>query len=701
MRPITLVALFIVLLSAVLPYRRAGENGFVYDDIAIVQDNPRTQDLGHVSEIFQTEYWNDRNIPSRLYRPVTLVSYAMERTFFGPSPFHFHLTNVALHALVSGLVLLSCLSLLGTSAASVIASTAASVLFAVHPLHSEAVAGIVGRAELLAALFTLIAWRAVGVSGWLRFLAPLAAFLALCSKESAALVVPIVFLSPWLPAEGDWSPRRAASRGLRALLWLAPGLLTWAVLRAHALRSIPTPRVDAADNPMAAASLLERLATAFSVFLRYLQLHAWPVNLAPDYSPQAVRLVHFGSPGALIGMAIFIAGIVLCWRLLFARLDVGDEKRSLAFALGWFLLGVLVVGNFLIVIGTAMAERLVYLPGIGLFLGLAILLHQALTRFDRAESTARVTPVRAAVGVFVLALATVWSSASDARTQAWRSPRTLFTRAVIDQPRSFRVWNALGEIQMKEGDAASARVSFERSLSLLPEHVGTITNLLAAQLTMGDDAAAAATAETLQQARPTDPRPRWVLALLRARSGDLQGARTEGEQALSLDPNSRAAHYVLADIAARAGDDAAATRELGTAFGSGSDSTQVLREVGSTLVRLALWPEAARVYRRLYAKQSDWLTGNTLAWSLVNEARSRSAQHDVLLLEALSVAQSALAITPAPARKYVLDTLAAAQWEAGRRSEAVATMEKLRSEFPWEDAYLRKLESFRARLNES
>ena len=661
-------AILLLIIAAILPYRGAGQNGFVYDDILIVQDNARVQDLHHIGEIFRTEYWNDPNLPSRLYRPATLLTYAVERTIFGPSPGHFHLVNVKLHVLASLLVLGATLLLLRRREGGEAAALLTALLFAVHPLHSEAVAGIVGRAELLATIFVLMALAALHRGGRWRWVAPIAALAGLLSKESALVIVPLAALI----AMRDERPR--LPRAARNLLWIAPALLVWWLLRASALNGIPAPKISASDNPIAGAPLAEHLATASAVFARYVGLHLWPAHLSPDYSPNAVRLVGLGDPMALLGLALVIAFAVVALRGL--RRDARDP---IAFGLAWWLSGMLVVGNFVVVIGTAMAERLTYLPGIGLFLAGAELLRRVIAGAPAWR--------RAIVIAGVSALALVSVVATSARTAAWRSPRTLFEQASIDQPQSFRVWAVLGELQMKEGQLTEARASLAKAHALFPSDGRTTANLLAAELTLGNDAAAIEQARALAAAQPNDARPHAILALLHARQASWEEARREVDTGLALDASSRPLHYVAAKIARESG---------GEVEVAAADSIDALRQLGPLFVRLALWPEAVDVYRGLHRTQKDWATANALAWSLVNRARAGGVEKERDLAEARAAAEEALASVPAPSRKYVLDTLAAAEWESGDRARAIQTLERLQAEFPWEDGYRRKLESFRA-----
>ena len=140
-----------VALLATAVYVNSLGNGFAYDDETILQNREVLHNLANVGELVTAEYW-PAMFHSALYRPLTLLSFAVDWAVWKGSPFGFHLVNVALHAFVAALVALLLLRLFPWWAA-----LAGGAVFAVHPVHTEAVANVVGRGELLVALFALTA----------------------------------------------------------------------------------------------------------------------------------------------------------------------------------------------------------------------------------------------------------------------------------------------------------------------------------------------------------------------------------------------------------------------------------------------------------------------------------------------------------------------------------------------------------------
>jgi hypothetical protein len=144
-------AAVLVALLAIAAYLNSFGNGFAYDDNGIVTQNP-TVTSGDWRSALQSPWWPNAEGGAGLYRPVTSASFAAEWELFGGAPLGFHVGNVAVHALAS-LLVLALLSGLGAGAGA----TVGAALFAIHPVHTEAVANVVGRAEIYAACFYLAA----------------------------------------------------------------------------------------------------------------------------------------------------------------------------------------------------------------------------------------------------------------------------------------------------------------------------------------------------------------------------------------------------------------------------------------------------------------------------------------------------------------------------------------------------------------
>jgi len=176
-----------VAIAAAAPYANVVRCGFVYDDHGAIEEAPLIHSLGNTWTLLASDTWiGATRQPSGLYRPLTSLSFALNWALTGASPAPFHAVNVALHVVVC-LLLFAALRRLGAGSST---SFAAAVLFAVHPLHTEAVTWIVGRAELIGAAFFLGGWlvhlRRDDADPRVGSLVALLYFLAMIGKESAA-----------------------------------------------------------------------------------------------------------------------------------------------------------------------------------------------------------------------------------------------------------------------------------------------------------------------------------------------------------------------------------------------------------------------------------------------------------------------------------------------------------------------------------
>ena len=251
-------------------YLNALNNPFVYDDQDTVVANPSLGDLSNIRFI----------LTHSPFRPVTNASYAIDAAIWGLTPIGFHLTNVLLHGAVVLLLYIFLRTACGDARARMGDATGpqpmddwlgfgGAVLFAVHPLMSEAVGYISGRSELLCGMFfisTLLLARAALERGGARWLAAaVTALLALLSKE-VALALPVVLLAyDWLLFPGEPVARRR-----RLWLLFVPGVLVLALAAGF--------RLSVAAGPLSAETPLLNLLTQAIVIWRYLALFFVPVG---------------------------------------------------------------------------------------------------------------------------------------------------------------------------------------------------------------------------------------------------------------------------------------------------------------------------------------------------------------------------------------------------------------------------------------
>jgi protein O-mannosyl-transferase len=419
--------LLIVFVAAVALYLPAAQYGFVQDDRAIIVSNPAAHSVGAALAAFDDPYW-PRETGAGLYRPVTILSYAIDWTLSGGRPGWIHLMN----ALCNGLAAVLFTVLLARWLPPLSAS-AAGLVFAWHPVHVEAVASLVGRAELLVAVGILGAVVAARRGKWA--VAVLCAALAMFSKEHGVIVGVVILLDNWLhPAP---YPKR---------FWVALGVVTAGFLAAwFAIGWV-------GENDAAAVfygrNAFGRLAIALPAALRAAALLVWPMSLSVDYSPQVIPARSGFSFAALLGLCVVVlipALVVVCRR----------RAPAIAFAAGVAALSCVPTANLFFASGVTLAERNLYL---------AIALPAALVGWLVTGLAARRGARVAALAALTVALAAGWRS--FARLPVWRDNRALLVTLLVEHPESYRAHAAAAAVYAGLHDTTSARREYRIADSL-------------------------------------------------------------------------------------------------------------------------------------------------------------------------------------------------------------------------------------------
>jgi len=432
--------------AAAIVYLPALGNSFALDDGAIVERNPSAHSVGAALRAFDQAYWPAENGAGQ-WRPLVILSFAVDWQVAGGSPVWLHAVNVLWHAAATALVVAVLACYVPESAA-----LAGGLLFAVHPVHVEAVANLVGRAELMAAVFLLgavllgrLIRRRVqqGRSTLaLEFALVASVACALLSKEHSAIAVALLALD-------DLASRGRFARALPWRDYAAVALLTvgWFVLRRP---------VDAGESFAMVAptffhlGVVGRLSTMLPVVFVVARLMVWPFDLSADYGPALVpRLEHLTVLG--------VAGLVLL--LALAALAAVSWRRRRALAVGLLLVALawLPTSNLLFPTGIVLAERTLYLASVGLSLVAAAV-------FERLEASR----LRGRTAWLAGAVLVAFAYRTAVQVPVWRSNRALVLWSLETHPESYRQHQAAARALVRAGDLASALRQYDLALELYP-----------------------------------------------------------------------------------------------------------------------------------------------------------------------------------------------------------------------------------------
>lgn len=487
----------VVVAIAVFLYLPSLSFGFVYDDAAVVER--QSQVTGQAwGAILVSPYHvgPDERVATGLYRPLTILSLALNHALSGLRPWSYHLVNVVLHALAALLVLEAADAL----RAPPLAGLTGAILFAVHPVHVEAVANVSGRAELLSTVFALAALvaylrsarRADTFDAKGAVLVALFTAAAVFSKENALTLLGIVAL---------WELLQSASWRRKAigLASLAFPIVVYLAARALVLGrlSLPPTAVTPIENPIVGLAAVPRAATVLGVFTHAVSLVLTPVRLSPDYGfADTMALPSLASIEALTGAVLLFAiagGVIVAWK----------RAPLVAFALGGAVTAYAIVSNAFVVIGTILGDRLLYFPSVFVCLALGL----------AAAWCAESGRPRSAVFA-VAAVALVFTVRSAIYVPKWKSDDTLFEYAARAAPASVRCVGAWGARLAERGDLVDGRRLLDRAVTLAPDFIPNLLNRAAAAMAAGDLDAARRDATHVLELDPDDAVARRQLAAI-------------------------------------------------------------------------------------------------------------------------------------------------------------------------------------------
>lgn len=449
------VAVLLALL-ALASYANALSGEFVLDDGRAVVNNRCVVEQPGPACAFTSDFWGRpaRQV-GRTYRPLTVLSFALDWAWGNGRPWAFHLVNVLLHA---GATLAVFALLLGLTRQKIWPSAAGAALFATMAVHTEAVAGIVGRADLLATLLVVGALtvihrglRAPADESRVRRVLTLA--LALALYAAGLLAHELAVLAPVLVLACDWASGRWPGIRRQLPLYAALGLVTagYVVLRLVVLGRLVGPPPELLANPAVAASAGGRLLFALASFTRAARVILVPLNLSAEYGYAEVTV-----PRSVLDAEV-LTGLALLGLLL---LGVVLVRRSVLVAAGCgvLLCGLLLLSNGPVLLPTAFGERLLYLPSLGAAMVLGGLLEIGVTGAGHKA---------AIVALLVLGLGNLVIGLS--RNRDWRDPVSLFESATRACPQSARAHLNLGCALNKAGRHADAVAPLRRAIAIYPE----------------------------------------------------------------------------------------------------------------------------------------------------------------------------------------------------------------------------------------
>jgi tetratricopeptide (TPR) repeat protein len=446
--------IIIILLPLVLYVNTAGHRYALDDSLVITKNNFTRQGFKGIPKILTNDaftgfFGQDKDlVEGGRYRPLAQVTFAVEYEFSEKNPFLSHSINILLYGL-SCLLFYRFLLLCGFKSGSYFGVAFwTSLIFAAHPLHTEVVANIKGRDELLALLFSLmtgiILLRAIKNQYQINIKTAIIAFLAftlaLLSKEMSVVFLLIIPLIVYMHTK-DWSLL------LKAITPMAVALIFYGLLRVNATGfDFGAPSNELMNNPFLEAQGSEKAGTILYVLGKYLQLLILPHPLTFDYYPYHIKLVEITNLKVILAILIYAILIFLCVYYLF-------RNKKTGIALFIYLVSLLPVSNIFINVGSFMNERFAYFAS----MGFAIVMGQLIYFLFRRNKMVAI--------LLVLIMIPAYSLKTIQRNTVWKDDYTLFTHDVNTSFESAKSNLTAGGIILEKAIGTNNNVQREKMIN--------------------------------------------------------------------------------------------------------------------------------------------------------------------------------------------------------------------------------------------
>ena len=428
-------AILVLMAVSFLLYYQCIAYGYILDDLMVITGNSFTKKgFGGIWDILTTEsfegYFGEKKdlVQGNRYRPLSIMTFAAEYGLMGgTAPRFSHVINIILYGL-AGVVLMMNLDMMfrNFKAKSWWFSVPfiASLIFILHPVHTEAVANIKGRDEIMSMLLALTSLYGVlryadhRKTAWMIW-AAVSYFLALLSKENAITFLAVIPLTVYFFTRSGWPVIS------RSMVWILAATVVYLILR---FNTAGVPKfnqqiTDLMNNPFLGMKPDEKAGTILYTLGKYIKLLLWPHPLSHDYYPYAIPKTSLFSPIPALSLLVYVALAVVGLRGL-------RSKSVYAYSILFFLATLSIVSNIVINVGTFMNERFIFMASAGFCIAAAYFLCVHLPRLTALGDKVAM----GLLGLMVLGLGTM----TFLRVPVWENAITLNRAAVEVSPNSAR-----------------------------------------------------------------------------------------------------------------------------------------------------------------------------------------------------------------------------------------------------------------------
>jgi len=560
------------------------KNDFVWDDIFFIVHNNYIKNLNFLPQYFYSAKTYAARPDYFIFRPLRTVIFALEYKLWGLNPFGFHLTNIILHILNVLLVYFLISKLSGKKNLGFITA----LIFSLHPAQTEAVSWVKGRADLLFVLFFLLGFLAFlkreekEDSIWESILIYLSYFLALLSKIMAItfpfiLILYKIGLGKKKDGDGEKSGRGIVGRD--KFLFFNLFLITSAFLLT---RHLVIGRTS--QSAYLGGSAYYTFLTMLRVFPAYLKIIIFPLNLIADYS--GIKISHsITEPEVILSLFFYlvvICSLVFSWR----------KNRLIFFALSFFFVTLIPVANIIPTM-QFMAERFLYLPSLGIFLTLALLIN---------KSAAILSSRKLILWLLVSLLIINFIPLTINRNACWRNEITLWEETRTRAPHSSRIIENLAFAYLNAGRPDKAIPLLKKMLPRSKKKYKILDYLGLACYHKNEMEKAKYYFEEAARLNPAFGPSYGHLGILFGKEKKYELSKKYLEKAIELDPDSTQTSYYYNNLGLtlkNKGLDEKAEEMFKLALLKNPDNIEALKNLGAIFWKEGKWQEVISIYKKL------------------------------------------------------------------------------------------------------
>jgi tetratricopeptide (TPR) repeat protein len=514
----------IIILVTILCFANSLSGEFICDDHVLIEENPDIKAISNIFHLLLGTYWGEGN-PNGLYRPLTHISFALNFFVNGLNTYGYHLVNILVHTINA--LLIYWISERYTKIKSL--SLLCALLFSAHPVHSEAVAAIYGRPELMATMFLLIAWCFFIKSSQNNFwyvLSLISYFLSLLCKESGIVFVGILLLVH-ICQETSWTTRLKPSPKLLGYILTT---IPYLILRVAVTKVLGIPK---GGQILGNEPFLTRVFTMSYGYFKYFVLLIWPAKLYTDYDFSVIpKITNLSLPVFAYLLIIFGIIAIAFWQL--------KHNPIISFAILFFFVTTSIISNIFLPTGILIAERTIYLSTLSISLLLAAICYRL---YQQGWQTLAVT--------FSIVILLATSARTFYRNNDFQNDFALFSSIAKLSPNHSKAYTAIGTEYEKVGDIEKAEVFYQKALIVSYDKALAHVNLSRIKRKQGKEEESLALLKKALQINPdnADANDLWGARLLS--QGDLCQAKIYLTKAINVDRNLAEAHNNLGVLYAR------------------------------------------------------------------------------------------------------------------------------------------------------